>query len=57
MQKSIRTLALLAVLSFAVTPALHANMTGCNPHPQDVAVQSSSVLAAIAYTALSYFGL
>jgi hypothetical protein len=34
MNKSIRSFVLVAVLAFTVAPALNAEQTGTNPHPQ-----------------------
>lgn len=53
MKKSIRSVALVAVLALSASPAMYANQTGCDPHPQAV---KTSTLDAIVYTVLSYFG-
>ncbi len=55
MKKSIRSVALVAVLALTASPAMYANRTGCDPHPQ--AVAQSSTLSLVAYAVLSYLGL
>lgn len=55
MSRSLRSLALIAVFAVAV-PSLHANRTGCDPHPQ-VAPAPVSQLAAVVYTVVSSLGL
>jgi len=57
MQKSSRLFALIVVFSSIAAPAVHAEQTGCNPHPQHRAMAVPSTLQTIAYTVLSYFGL
>lgn len=37
MTKSFRNIAFAAVLAVVAVPSLHADRTGCNPHPQAVA--------------------
>ena len=39
--KAFRTIALTAVITLAAVPAMHANQTGANPHPQVVTASSS----------------
>ena len=51
MQKSLRSFLLVAVVSLAATPALHAGVTGTDPRPT-VSVSVSS----IAQKLLSFFG-
>ena len=55
MIKSVRTFALVAVLSFVAVPSMMANRMGCNPHPQ--VEQTTSVLASAAQAALALLGL
>ena len=57
MQKSIRTLAVAAILSFVAAPSLMANRMGCNPHPQVVVVPAVSTIQVVQYSVLAYFGL
>jgi hypothetical protein len=54
MKKSIRSVALVAVLALTASPTMFANQTGCNPHPQAAPVSTGEILV---YTVLSYFGL
>jgi hypothetical protein len=54
MQKSIRSFAILAVLSLSVVPGVRAEQWGSNPHPQVVNAPST---LSIVYTVLSVLGL
>lgn len=56
MQKSIRSFALVATLALAAVPAVRADQTGCNPHPQAATVAAPSTLMTYIYVVLSYFG-
>ncbi len=56
MQKSLRLLAVAFALSLTAATSLHAEQTGCNPHPQ-VARPSNSALGSFVYTVRSFFGL
>ena len=56
MQKSIRSFVLVATLALAVVPAVRADQTGCNPHPQVATVVAPSALMTYVYAVLSYFG-
>ncbi len=47
--KSFRSIALVAVLALTAAPAMHAERTGCNPHPQ----AATTVVQAV----LSFLGL
>ena len=51
MSKSLRSFVLVATLAVLAAPSLHADRTGCNPHPQPVA--PTSQLATIVYTVIS----
>ena len=53
MQKSLRSLVFVAVVSLTAAPALHAGVMGTDPRPTGHAVKSPSV----AHTILSFFGL
>ncbi len=53
MQKSLRSLALVAALALTAAPAIHAERAGCNPHPQVVTVPASSAISLLVYTVLS----
>lgn len=53
MQKSLRSFALVATLAFAAVPAVRADQTGCNPHPQ---VSTLSTFMTYVYVVLSHFG-
>ena len=55
MQKSIRSIALVAVVALTSVPAAFANQTGCNPHPQ-VTTSTSNSVALVVYTVFSVFG-
>ena len=56
MVKSVRGFALLAALSLSVVPALHAERTGTNPHPQAIAApEALTTFQLITYTLFSYF--
>ena len=52
MSKSLRSFVLVATLAVSAAPSLHADRTGCNPHPQVVAAPMSQ-LATIVYTVIS----
>ena len=56
MSKSVRSLALAALLALASVPSLHADRTGCNPHPQAVPAPVNQI-AAIVYTVVSSLSL
>jgi hypothetical protein len=56
MQKSIRSSALIAILTLAAVPAVRADQTGCNPHPQVVTVAPPSTLAILVSTVVLYLG-
>lgn len=47
MKKSLRSIVAIAVLAFTMTPALHANQTGCNPHPQAATSDWIAIVAAV----------
>ena len=47
MSKSFRSFAFAAALTLLAVPALHADRTGCNPHPQAVPVLAFSPAATI----------
>ena len=53
MQKSIRSFALIAALTVAAVPAVRADQTGCNPHPQVVTASTFSILVS---TVIAYLG-
>ena len=55
MIKSVRILALAALLSLVAAPSLKAERMGGNPRPQ-VAQASLSTLQVIQYTVLAYLG-
>jgi hypothetical protein len=57
MNKSIRSFVLVAVLAFTVAPALNAEQTGTNPHPQVTPTVAVSVWETIVYTVQIYVGL
>jgi len=59
MIKSVRTIALAALLSLAFVPALSAENMGTNPKPGggDGTGDSVSVLQAVEYVILSYLGI
>ncbi len=57
MSKSVRSIALVAVLSLTAAPAALANQTGCNPHPQVATVSAPSPLTVFVYTLLSVLGV
>ena len=54
MQKSFRLFALTAALSLCAAPSLHAEQTGCNPHPW--AARPTGALSSFVYTVRSFFG-
>lgn len=55
MSKSLRSLVLVALFAVSAVPSLHANRTGCNPHPQvETSVMS---VATIVYTVMSSLSL
>ena len=56
MQKSIRLFALVAAMTFAVVPSMHAEQMGTNPHPQ-VTKAAPGTWAAFVYTVRSYLGM
>lgn len=56
MQKFARSFALVSALALTAAPSLHAERTGCNPHPQAVVAPAPTTLQIIAYTVLSYLG-
>ena len=56
MHKSVRNFALIALLSLATAPVMMANPTGCDPKPKKP-TSSPSVMQALQYTVLAYFGL
>ncbi len=53
MQKSLRSLALVATLTLAAVPALRADQTGCNPHPAPGSGPSSTTISTITTVVLS----
>lgn len=55
MSKSLRSFVLVALFAVAA-PSLHANRTGCDPHPQVVTTPVSQ-LAVIVYTVMSSLSL
>ncbi len=55
MKKSLNVLTFVLILSSVDAPALRAERTGCNPHPQAI-VAAPSVLEVITYTVFNYFG-
>jgi len=55
MKKSLNVLTLVLILSSVAAPALRAERTGCNPHPQAI-VAAPSAWEVITYTVFSYFG-
>ena len=55
MPKSIRILAVAALLSLVAAPSLKAERMGGNPRPQVVA-PSTSVLSAVQFAVLAYLG-
>lgn len=57
MKKSLHALTLVVVLSFVSAPALRAERTGCNPHPQSVVAAAQSMWELITYTVSTYLGL
>lgn len=57
MSKSVRSIALVAVLVLTAAPAALANQTGCNPHPQVLTVSAPSPLTVFVYTLLSVLGV
>lgn len=56
MQKSLRSFALVAAISLALVPAVHADQTGCNPHPQVATVVAPSVLSTYVLVVVSLLG-
>ena len=56
MKKSVRLFALVAAMTFAAAPSMHANQMGTNPHPQ-VTTAAPGTWAAFVYTVRSYFGV
>lgn len=56
MQKFVRSFALVSALTLAAAPALRADQTGCNPHPQANAVSAPSTFMMYVYVVMSYFG-
>ena len=56
MQKSIRLFALVAAMTFAATPSMHAEQMGCNPHPQ-VTKAAPGTWSAFVATVRSYLGM
>lgn len=56
MHKSVRTLALVAVLSLVAAPSMKAERMGGNPRPQAVSTTTVSALQVVQYTVLAYFG-
>lgn len=56
MQKSFRSFALVATLALAAVPAVRADQTGCNPHPQAATVAAPSTFMTYVYIVMSYFG-
>ena len=52
MSKSLRSFVLVATLAVLAVPSLHADRTGCNPHPQVVATPFMA-LGTIVYTVIS----
>lgn len=56
MQKFIRSFTLVATLALAAVPAVRADQTGCNPHPQAATVAATSTFMTYIYVVLSYFG-
>ena len=49
MQKSLRSLVLVAIISLTATPALHADVMGTNPRPT---VATHSIMQSV----LTFFG-
>jgi len=56
MQKSIRLFALVAVMTLAGVPVMHAEQMGTNPHPQ-VTKAAPGSWASFVYNLRSYFGM
>ncbi len=56
MQKSLRSLVIVAALTLAIAPSMNAEQMGCNPHPQAVGTHAG-VWNNFVYTLRSYFGL
>ena len=56
MQKSFRSITLVAILALAAVPTVRADRTGCNPHPQAVSVAAPSTFKTYIYAVMSYFG-
>ncbi|MGI4826899.1 MAG: hypothetical protein ACRYFU_01710 [Janthinobacterium lividum] len=56
MKKFVRSFALVSALTLAAAPALRADQTGCNPHPQANAVAAPSTFMMYVYVVMSYFG-
>ncbi len=59
MQKSIRSFAVVAILSVSASSALMAEPMGTNPRPNVVVVGAphATLFQVIQYTVLSYLGL
>jgi hypothetical protein len=56
MQKSIRSFALVVTLALAAVPAVRADQTGCNPHPQVASVSATSSFVIVVYTVIGLLG-
>ncbi len=54
MPKFVRSSALVVALTLAAVPAVRADRTGCNPHPQ---IAAPSALSIFVYTVLSALGI
>ena len=57
MSKSLRTLAIIAVLSLTATNFSHAERFGTNPHPAVETPVVPTTLQTLAYTVLIYAGV
>ena len=55
MQKSFRSFAVIATLAFAVVPAVRADQTGCNPHPQMRSAAPSGLMTYF-HAMMGFFG-
>ena len=56
MQKYARSFALVSALTLAAAPAVRADQTGCNPHPQSNTVAAPSTFMTYVYVVMSYLG-
>lgn len=57
MQKSFRSLVLVAAVSFVAVPTVHADRMGTNPRPTRQVSQQTSTLQLVAYTVMAYLGM